>query len=270
MQRHVVIPGVCWCQFHSPTRKHSKIVQTGFRSEKRVSSQDLRSVEGERTVPERFFELKRRHKRNASKPRLVFGIPVFERRFQVGFEKIDGGKEFARVRILRVKTKRRAQAVFRGSKISLLVCNAGQLDKESRISRRFPQAGLKRHLCFAPFFLAGKCEAQQKIKIRRLIRGTTRQIRCLFPVPGIESPSPGGQAGLFRGMILSEARRSQNQHNSQKKDHAAFSGTARSIQLRFGRHSFSNSARSIRRSLPRAGSLMKTASLCQSIPATTT
>src|SRR6267142_807164 len=173
MQRHVVIPGVCWCEFHSPTRKHSQIVQTGFRSEKRVSSQDLRSVEGERTVPERFFELKRRHKRNASQPRPVFGIPVFERRFQVAFEKIDGGKEFARVGILRAKTKRSVQAILRGSKILLLVGDAGQFNEKARIPWRFAEACFEGLLRLAPFFLTGKRQAQDQVEIRRLIRGTT-------------------------------------------------------------------------------------------------
>src|SRR5712664_4077938 len=126
MQRRVVIPGVCWCEFHSPARKDAEKVQSRFRGEKRVSGQDLRSVEGESTVPERFLKFKRWHKRNASQPRLVFRIPVFERRFQVAFEKIDGSKEFARARVLRVEPKRCVQAVLRSAKILLLVGEIGR------------------------------------------------------------------------------------------------------------------------------------------------
>src|SRR5882762_5583975 len=120
MQRRFVIPGACWCQFNSPARKDAEKVQSRFRGEERVSGQDLRSVESQRAVAERFFEFQRWHKRNASQPRLVFGIPVFERRFQVAFEKIDGGKEYARVRVLRVAPKRCVQAILRNSKILLL------------------------------------------------------------------------------------------------------------------------------------------------------
>src|SRR5882724_13106312 len=140
MQGRVVILGACWCEFHSPARKDAEKVQSRFRGEKRVSLQDLRSVESERTVAERFLEYERRDKRNASQPRLVFRIPVFERGFQVAFQKVDGGKEFARVRVLRVEPKRCVQAVLRSAKILLLVSDAGQFDEEARIPRCFTEA----------------------------------------------------------------------------------------------------------------------------------
>src|SRR6266850_1798360 len=140
MQRRVVIPGVRWCEFHSPARKDAEKVQSRFRGEKRVSLQDLRSVESERTVAERFFEFERRLKRNASQPRLVFRIPVFERGFQVAFEKIYGCEKFARVRVLRVEPKRCVQAVLRSAKILLLVGDAGQFNEKARIPRRFAEA----------------------------------------------------------------------------------------------------------------------------------
>src|SRR6266850_3095945 len=68
MKRGMVIPGVGWRELNSPAKKEAEKVQTRFCGEKCVSRQDLRSVEGQGTVAERFFEFERWRKRHASQP----------------------------------------------------------------------------------------------------------------------------------------------------------------------------------------------------------
>ena len=225
---------------------------------------------GDGAVAERFLQLQRRREHHVTQARSVFRIPIFQRCFEVAFEKINRGEKFARVRVLRIQTQRCMQLILRRSKIFLLVGYACQFNQKPRIVWRFSQTGVKRQFRFRPFLQAGQGKPLQKVELRRLVRRTLREADSLIPMSRIEGILRGGQAGLIGRMILSECWRTEHQNGNQKKNHSAFWGTASSIQLRFGRHSFSKSARSSLRSLPRAGSLMKTAPLCQSIPVTTT
>ena len=85
---------------------------------------------------------------------MVFGIPILQGCFQVAFEEINRGQKLARVRVMRVQAEGLLEALLCGSKILLLVCQAGKLNQEPRIPGSFLESCLEGQFRFAPFFQA--------------------------------------------------------------------------------------------------------------------
>ena len=102
MQRQVVISGIGGREFGAAAGKNIQIVETRFRGKQRIARQDLRSVEGQGAIAKRLVQLQERRESYSSQSRLVFGIPIFQGRFEIALEKIDGGEKFAGVGVARI------------------------------------------------------------------------------------------------------------------------------------------------------------------------
>src|SRR5260370_10381283 len=194
MHGGAVIPAAGGRQLGALLREDSDIVEALLRGEPRVARQNLRRTEVNRALKNRLGKAGRRLNGNSSQARLIDGIPVFQRRFQVAFEKINRGEKFPRVGIVRIEPQRGAQVTLRRGEILLLVVDARQLDEKSRLARSFRVPRFQRQARFAPFLPPGKRQASNKIEVRRLTGRTLRQLRRLLPLPCVKGGLRGGNA----------------------------------------------------------------------------
>lgn len=130
--------------------------------------------------------------------------------------------------------------------------------------------------CIVPALQPGEGQSGEKIQIGGSIARPLREPRGILILSGIKSFLGCGQPRCVGGKLLRPCPLAQRGKYKKYDDYpagadaGAFWGTARSIQFLAASHSLSNSERSIRKSLPRAGSFTNTASRCQSIPVMTT
>src|SRR5260370_42000507 len=109
MQRDVVIPAAGGREFGALMRVVSKMGEPLLRSEPRCARQNLRRIKVNGAVEDRRSEARRWLNRHGSQARLIDRVPIFQRRFQVAFEKIDRAEKFPSVSIARSEAQRDPQ-----------------------------------------------------------------------------------------------------------------------------------------------------------------
>src|SRR5947208_15670362 len=103
---------------------------------------------------------------------------------------------------------------FCRSQSFLLVRDARQLNQKPGIARRLSKTRLKREFGLVPFFQVSQSESGEKIEIRRLIRGASRQLCGFFPMSSVKRALRSGKTSLIGGGILRERRKTQRQYCS--------------------------------------------------------
>src|ERR1700747_1718435 len=111
-----------------------------------------------------------------------------------------------------------------------------------------------------------KLDPRVVVKIRRLLRRALRRARNLCPAFLLVKSFYGTQPLAVVCCLQAGRKNQQRQNVEDRKFHSSWFGTARSVQLSVPCHTFSNSDRSIGRSLPRSGSFTRTAASCGSTP----